>query len=133
MNNNNPLSNHIVIVHIRGMDSALVDHSNNGNFIERSVPSIRIAGKVCSEPANQQPLVKCIITLYNIMRLIAHFLGELISFGFDILDCASHVESRFRERVVCAGEDLLEGADCVLEWHELAFITCENLGNREGL
>ena len=45
----------------------------------------------------------------------------------------NHVESRFREVVVFASDDFLEGTDGVLEGDELAFETGENLSDLERL
>ena len=45
----------------------------------------------------------------------------------------NHVESRFREVVVLAGDDFLEGTDGVLEGDEFAFETSENLSDLERL
>ena len=62
-----------------------------------------------------------------------HLLRELLRLGLDVLDCADHVEGGLGERVVRAGEDLLEGADGVLERHELALEASEDLRDRERL
>ena len=44
-----------------------------------------------------------------------------------------HVESRFREGIMCTREDLLEGANGVLERDELALVTSEDLSDGERL
>jgi len=46
---------------------------------------------------------------------------------------AYHVECGFRESIVGTRENLLEGADGVLERHELTLITSEDLGDLERL
>jgi hypothetical protein len=79
-----------------------------------------------------------------------YLLGELLSLGLNILDrtglinksanttsklymCAYHVECRLRQVIVCARKDLLKRADSVLQRHELAFVTREDLCDLEGL
>ena len=66
-------------------------------------------------------------------RLVAHLFRELFSLGFHILNRTRHVESRLRKRVVLTRDDLLEGADRVLEWDELALVTGEDLCDLERL
>ena len=51
----------------------------------------------------------------------------------DVVDGADHVEGRLGERIVVAGEDLLERADGLLEGHELALEAGEDLRDLEGL
>ena len=34
---------------------------------------------------------------------------------------------------MCAREDFFEGADGIFKGYELSFVTCEDLGNGEGL
>ena len=67
------------------------------------------------------------------MRLVADLLRELLRLRLHVLDRARHVEGRLGQGVVRAGEDLLEGADGVLEGHELALVASEDLRDLEGL
>ena len=62
-----------------------------------------------------------------------HLLRELLSLRLHVLDRARHVEGRLGQGVVRAREDLLEGADGVLEGHELALVASEDLRDLEGL
>ena len=65
--------------------------------------------------------------------LCTHLLRELLGLRFHVLNRASHVECRLRERIVLARDDLLEGADRVLERDELALVTGEDLCDLERL
>ena len=67
------------------------------------------------------------------LRRALELLGELLGLGLDVVDGADHVEGGLRERVVLAGEDLLERADGLLQGDELALETSEDLGDLEGL
>jgi hypothetical protein len=88
---------------------------------------------------------------YKMSCLVAtYLLGELLSLGLNILDrtglinksanttsnlymCAYHVECRLGQVIVCTRKNLLERADSVLQRHELAFVTREDLCDLEGL
>ena len=70
---------------------------------------------------------------YLFTRLLTHLLRELLRLGLDVLDGADHVERGLGEVIVRAREDLLEGADGVLEGDELALETSEDLRDSEGL
>ena len=65
--------------------------------------------------------------------LVTHHLGEPLGLGLDVLDGTGHVEGGLRKVVVSTRENLLEGADGVLEGDELALITSEDLGDLERL
>src|SRR5215475_11462166 len=49
------------------------------------------------------------------------------------LDRADHVEGLLGQRVVLTADDALEATDGVLERHDLAVLTGEDLGDVEGL
>ena len=67
------------------------------------------------------------------IRLVADLLRELLRLRLHVLDRARHVEGRLGQGVVRAREDLLEGANGVLEGHELALVASEDLRDLEGL